>query len=138
MLFLVIIIAAVGISNTMLMAVFERIREVGMLEAMGMTKKEIRRLFLWESAGIGILGGIVGLIIGGGLLVWMTIWGVDFGFLLRDMDIGYRISGVMKAAWNPGTMVVAFFFSLVLSVVVAGLTLGKMLKWPISRCLTHQ
>lgn len=138
MLFLVIIIAAVGISNTMLMAVFERIREVGMMLAMGMTEKEILRLFLWESAGIGLLGGVLGLGIGIAALIPMNIWGVDFGFMLNNMDVGYRIAGVMKAAWNPQTMVQAFVFSVLLALGVARLTLKKMLSWPITQCLTHQ
>ncbi|OHD14768.1 MAG: hypothetical protein A2Z96_01605 [Spirochaetes bacterium GWB1_48_6] len=138
MLFLVIIIAAVGISNTMLMAVFERIREVGMMQALGMTVKEIKRLFLWESAGIGVIGGSFGVAMGA-ILVWpMVTWGVDFTYFIKDIEIGYRLAGVMRAAWNPGTFVTAFIFSILLSLAVAQLTLRKMLKWNITQCLTHQ
>lgn len=136
MLIVVTIIAAVGISNTMLMAVFERMKELGMLQAMGMTVAEIRRLFLYESAGIGAVGALIGLVIGTCLTIPMVIWGIDFSFLLKDMDIGYRIAGVMKAAWNPQGMVTALVFAVVLAVAVARLSLGRMLRLSITDCLS--
>ena len=61
-LLLVIVIAMVGISNTMLMAVFERVRELGMMRAMGMSPGQIRLAFLLEAGGIGLIGSIIGVI----------------------------------------------------------------------------
>ncbi|NBK26054.1 MAG: ABC transporter permease, partial [Spirochaetia bacterium] len=52
-LFLVFIIAAVGVSNTMLMAMFERMREIGMMRALGMKDRDILFSFLFEAGGIG-------------------------------------------------------------------------------------
>jgi ABC-type lipoprotein release transport system permease subunit len=61
----VLLIAGVGILNLMLMAVFERTREIGLLAAMGLKRHEILALFLLEGVLIGLLGSLVGGMLGG-------------------------------------------------------------------------
>jgi putative ABC transport system permease protein len=61
----VLLIAGVGILNLMLMAVFERTREIGLLAAMGLKRHEILGLFLLEGVFIGLLGSLVGGVLGG-------------------------------------------------------------------------
>lgn len=56
-------VAAIGIINTMAMAIYERTREIGVMRACGATKFAIRRLFTFEAALIGLFGGGVGLLI---------------------------------------------------------------------------
>ena len=58
-----LIIAAIGIANTMIMAVYERTREIGIMKVIGAAIKDIRRLFLMESAMIGFFGGLFGVIL---------------------------------------------------------------------------
>ncbi len=137
-LFLVFVIAAVGITNTMLMAVYERMRELGMMRALGMKDNQIHLTFLFEAGGIGLLGAAGGLLLGSSLTWWVVTYGVDFSFLLRDMDIGYRISGVMYGAWNPQGMVQAVIFGVLLSMVVAYFPTRRALKKPITECLRSQ
>ena len=55
-----LIVAAIGIINTMIMSVSERTKEIGVMKAVGCCVKDIRMLFLLESAAIGMLGGVVG------------------------------------------------------------------------------
>ncbi|MCL2603524.1 MAG: ABC transporter permease [Defluviitaleaceae bacterium] len=55
-----LIIAAIGIANTMIMAVYERTREIGIMKVIGAAIWDIRRLFLLESAMIGFFGGLFG------------------------------------------------------------------------------
>jgi putative ABC transport system permease protein len=55
-----IIIAALGVTNTMMMSVLERIREIGCLRAVGMTRWQVVRMVLAEALIIGILGGLFG------------------------------------------------------------------------------
>ena len=62
---IIILIAGVGILNLMLMAVFERTREIGLLGSMGLKRGEIIVLFLLEGVWIGVLGALVGCLIGG-------------------------------------------------------------------------
>ncbi len=54
-------VAAIGIVNTMIMAIYERTREIGTLKAMGASRADIRTLFMMEAGMIGLLGGVLGL-----------------------------------------------------------------------------
>ena len=58
-----LIVAAIGITNTMVMSITERTREIGIMKAIGCRTRDIRLLFLCESGMIGLLGGIFGLMI---------------------------------------------------------------------------
>ncbi|WP_052078837.1 ABC transporter permease [Spirochaeta lutea] len=138
MLFLVFIIAAVGISNTMLMVVFERTRELGTLRAIGMKDGDIRLNFLFEAGGIGILGGLGGLVMGSLLVAFVTYIGVDFSFMLRDIDIGYRLSGVMYGAWHPAAMIGGFALCVIMTMVVAYFPTRRALDMEITDCLRDE
>lgn len=55
-----LLVAAIGITNTMIMSIYERTKEIGVMKVIGASLKDIKRLFLFESALIGLLGGILG------------------------------------------------------------------------------
>lgn len=55
-----LLVAAIGITNTMVMSIYERTKEIGVMKVIGASLKDIKRLFLFESALIGILGGVLG------------------------------------------------------------------------------
>ncbi len=59
-----LLVATIGIANTMVMAIYERTREIGILKAMGASRAEIRRMFMLEAGFIGMIGGVAGLVIG--------------------------------------------------------------------------
>ncbi len=135
---LILIIAGVGISNTMLMAVYERVRELGMMRALGMKNNQIRSLFLWESAGIGLLGGIYGVGLGA-LINWPLVkFGIDYSFLLRESNFGYRIQGQMYGAWEIPTMIAAFFMGVGMAVLVAAFSTHRILRLDIPASLRFQ
>lgn len=62
-----LLVAAIGIANTMTMAILERTREIGLMKAVGATNRHVLAVFLGESAGIGFLGGLGGVSLGWGL-----------------------------------------------------------------------
>lgn len=127
-LFLVFIIAAVGISNTLLMSIMERTPELGMMRAMGMRDGEVRLILLTEAAGIGLLGGVIGVILGGAAVLFLANVGIDYGFMIRNMDIGYRLSGIMYGAWNPAAFIQALAAGVVISITTALLPVRRALK----------
>ena len=61
---LAIFIALIGIANTMALSVFERYREIGLLRAVGMTRRQTRRMIRWEAAIISAVGAVLGALIG--------------------------------------------------------------------------
>jgi ABC-type lipoprotein release transport system permease subunit len=83
-------IAGIGILNLMLMAVFERTREIGILGAMGLKRWETMVLFLLEGVLIGLLGALIGCLLGGAIAVYLGRIGIDimalYGTDLSDMS----------------------------------------------------
>lgn len=61
---LAVIVASLGIVNTLTMNVMERTREIGMLRAIGMTQQQVRQMILAEAGLMGIMGGLLGLVFG--------------------------------------------------------------------------
>ena len=57
-------IALVGIVNTLTLSVFERTREIGLLRAVGMTRRQLRRMVRWEAVAIALYGALVGVVLG--------------------------------------------------------------------------
>ena len=137
-LFLVFIIAAVGISNTMLMSMYERTRELGMMRALGMKDSHIMLSFLLEAGGIGFVGSVIGLALGALGILYMVNVGIDMGFVMRDMDIGYRVQSIIRGTWNLRSFLVTLASGVGLSVIVAWLPIRRSLKMDIPSCLRHQ
>jgi putative ABC transport system permease protein len=59
-----LLVAALSIANTMLMAIYERTREIGLMKAVGASNQDVMYVFLAESGGIGLLGGVTGTVLG--------------------------------------------------------------------------
>jgi putative ABC transport system permease protein len=62
-----LVVAALGIANTMVMSILERTREIGVMKAIGASETEIKLIFFVEAAAIGVIGAVFGLILGWGV-----------------------------------------------------------------------
>jgi putative ABC transport system permease protein len=67
-----LLVAAIGIANTMAMSILERTREIGLMKAVGATNRDVLAIFLGEAAGIGFIGGL-----GGTLIGWLAGQGIN-------------------------------------------------------------
>ncbi|MCX6556777.1 MAG: ABC transporter permease [Candidatus Aminicenantes bacterium] len=119
---IMLLVAALGIINTMLMAVMERTREIGLLRAMGFRKREVLLLFVLEGGVIGFLGSAASCLIGGLCGWYLQTHGIDIAFLLgREVaDIAaaiYPIQDVFRADLTFGMLAFALVFGTVVSVV---------------------
>lgn len=134
-LFLIALIAAIGISNTMMMSVMERKREIGMLRSLGMTRGQLLTLFVIEAGGIGLIGAFGGILLGVLLNIWLIYFGIDFGWMMRDFDVGYRIADVMRGVWNFPTIFGGAIFTVLITALFALLPANRALKQPIPETL---
>ena len=75
-----------GITNTMLMAVMERIRELGMLIAIGMKRLKVFVMILLETIMLSFTGGICGMIIGGASIAWLSHTGINFSAFSSSLE----------------------------------------------------
>jgi putative ABC transport system permease protein len=114
--FLIIILLALGfgIVNTMLMAVLERIKEFGMLMAVGMSKKRVFRMILYETVLLSSVGGIVGMIISALLLGY---WGKN-GINFSGMEQGFEKFGYASVIYP--SLDVSFYFVLSFLIIITG------------------
>lgn len=101
-----LIVAAIGIANTMMMSIYERTKEIGVLKVLGCDLGSIRNMFLLESAFIGFLGGVTGVVLS---------YGISYGMnhLLKLESMGIGTGGAIS--WIPWWL---SFSALVFSVLV--------------------
>ena len=102
---LAIMVALLGIVNTLMLSVFERTREIGLLRAVGMKRRQVRAMIRSESIIIAVFGAVVGIVIGTGL-------GVALSFSLRD-------SGVATVTVPIGSLIEFLILSALLGVAAA-------------------
>ena len=111
---LALLVAALGVANTMMMAIYERTREIGVLKALGASSREIRRMFTVEAGMIGLIGGFFGLIFGT-LLGRLVDW-IGHRFLIAEGVTGVGQLSVVPLWLAIGAMAFAAFIG-----VIAGL-----------------
>ena len=121
---IILMIAAIAIINTVILAALERMGEIGMMKAMGLQRKEIIYTFVLESTGIGILGGLIGLVLGV-FGVWIfRIYGIDWGAMMgmENMNMstfGIPVLGKMYGVWNPAAFISVFMFGIIVSLLAS-------------------
>jgi len=74
---LALAVAALGIVNTLVMAILERRREIGIMKAIGASDRDVKRLFFAEAAAMGVAGGLLGVVLG-----WLIGRAINFGTTL--------------------------------------------------------
>jgi putative ABC transport system permease protein len=99
-----LVVGGIGIMNTMVTAVLERTREIGLMKALGASNQRVLLLFILEAGFIGMLGGIIGIILGYGLSIIIAYIGVSSGFALN-------------AVISPEITIGALLFALVIGIV---------------------
>ena len=110
-----LLVAAIGIANTMAMAILERTREIGLMKAIGATNKNVMSIFLGEAAGIGFIGGLGGVILG---------WGGSA--LLNLVAVSYYASQASSSGGSPLTSVASTPFWLPLFALAFATVIGLL------------
>ena len=95
-----LVVAAIGIANTMIMSIYERTSEIGVLKVIGADLKDIRNIFLIESGLIGLIGGLFGIAISFGISGIINFFASNFaqGHQISVIDFKLASLGVVFAS----------------------------------------
>ena len=96
MLLLSVLIALLGITNTLSLSIIERTREIGLLRAVGMSRKQVRRMIRWESVIISVFGAVLGILLGI-LFGWAVVKALSEQGLLFVLPGGQLIGALFAA-----------------------------------------
>jgi len=105
-----------GIINTMLMAVLERTRELGMLGAIGMSKSKIFSMIMLETVFLTFLGSIIGIVLGSAILLPLLKTGIDLSPLMQDYFEDFGFSSIVYPVLNAKMLL-----QIILLVILAGI-----------------
>ncbi|MGZ4727994.1 MAG: ABC transporter permease [Acidimicrobiales bacterium] len=123
-LLLAIIIAVIGITNTLALSVFERTRELGLLRAVGMSRRQLRRMVRLEAVIVAVFGAILGLIVG-----------LLFGFAVSSALPDNFVSGV---SIPYGTLISLVILAAVVGVLAAIGPARRASKLDILDAVAHE
>ena len=101
--FIAILVGGIGVLNTMLMSVFERTREIGVLRALGWRRRRILGLILREALTLGLLGGMTGI-------------GAAFA-IMKLLSLAPWVGEVLKVNWEPDMFLRAILVALMLGLI---------------------
>ena len=137
---LLFFLALLGISNTMLLAILERTKEIGMMRAMGMTDGQMIFVYMAEACFLGLLGSLLGIALGCALNYPMVKYGLDFSEMLEKMggNMGYRISGNFRGMWSIPVIVGSGVAATALSALMAFFPTRRALKLSITDSLRFE
>jgi ABC-type lipoprotein release transport system permease subunit len=126
---IVILIVAVIIVNTLLMSVFERVREMGILAALGMKGRQIRQMFLLEAASLGVAGIVVGLVLGAAGVAYLATTGIPIGDKMAAVaGSNFALSATMYGRFDASS-----FISLSLATLIVVLLASLYPAWYAAR-----
>jgi ABC-type lipoprotein release transport system permease subunit len=126
-----LLVASFGIANTMIMSILERTREIGIMKAIGAEDREIKLIFFFEAAVIGLCGGIIGVLVA---------WGIDgianrlaYRFILKPQGASF-IDFFSLPFWLSAG---AILFALVVSILAALYPAARAARIDPVRALRH-
>lgn len=122
MTFIILMIAAAGLANTMLMNGFERRGEIGMMMAMGMPRTQVVKMFAFEAGILGFFSSILGSIVGGSISWYYKVYGLDISGKMdaySDKAINMSFSNIIYFEFTPEMIVAGIFIGTFVSILAA-------------------
>ncbi|MCL2294161.1 MAG: FtsX-like permease family protein [Spirochaetes bacterium] len=138
--YLLFLLSFLGISNTILMAILERTREIGMMRALGMTDKQIIMTYMLEAGFLGFIGSVLGIILGCIINYPMVVHGWDLSNMANTLSggIGFRTTGIFRSMWNIPLIIGTGVAATLLSACIAYLPARRAVKMPIADSLRFE
>jgi putative ABC transport system permease protein len=120
--FALLAMAAAGIANTVLMAAFERTREIGTMRALGMNRAGVITMFAAEGGWMGLVGGVIGAFFGGLLTWYYNANGIDMYALMgakADLTSDYPVAAMLYLDFSPMGLLVAVGVAVVVAILAS-------------------
>jgi putative ABC transport system permease protein len=124
LLFFAVLVAAMGIANTLSLSVVERTRELGLLRAVGASRAQVRRMIRVEAVLIAVYGGLLGLALGAGL----------GAAVVRPL----RKSGIDQLSFAPGRLVSYVVLAAVVGTLAAILPARRAARLDVLRAIATE
>lgn len=112
-----VLLSCIVVINTMIMIIRERTREIGMMAALGLEKKEILSLFLIEGGFMGLIGSLLGALAGYFLTAYLGKVGFDYGQALAGMDADILLDTMIYPVSSLENTIFAFILGTVIVVM---------------------
>lgn len=122
------LLSGVGIANTMMMIVFERRKEIGVLKASGMKNLSITKLFCIEGMIIGLIGSIMGSFLGGSVAFYLSKKGLVVGDVLENISNEINIPSVIYPDFNFNKIIMTILLGLIISFLATLLSILPEVK----------
>ncbi|MDR3170703.1 MAG: FtsX-like permease family protein [Treponema sp.] len=137
---LLFILAFMGIANTMLLAILERTKEIGMMRAMGMTDGQLIVTYMVEAGFVGLIGSLLGIFAGCCINFPMVKYGMDFSAMAEQMggNIGYRVTSQMRSMWNLPVIIGSGVVATLLASLMAIFPTRRAVKMPVTESLRFE
>ena len=137
---LLFLLSFLVISNTILLAILERTKEIGMMRAMGMTDRQLIMTYMLEAGFLGFIGAIFGIILGCAINYPMVEYGLDFSAMgdLLDGGIGFRTTAIFRSMWNVPVIIGTGIFATLLASFTAFFPTRRAVKKPITESLRFE
>lgn len=125
---IILLVACSAIANTMLMVVFERTKEIGMMKALGLGNLSIVGLLIAEAGIIGLVGSAAGAALGSLLSYWLKYQGIDISTISATASADIPYGPVIYLAPTPLIVLIGFLLGLFMTIVVAFLPIHRATK----------
>lgn len=137
---ILLLLAFLGISNTILLAILERTREIGMMRALGMTGAEMTLVYMLEAGFLGCIGSALGVALGCILTAPMVKYGMDFSAMSEAMggSIGFRVASRFRAMWNIPVIAGSGIAAMLIASLMAYFPIRRALTMPITESLRFE
>ena len=139
---LLLLLSFFGISNTVLLAILERTREIGMMRAMGMTDGQMIKVYMIEAGFLGLFGSVFGIIAGCLINYPLVKYGIDLSAMSDsvggDDSLGYRVASLLRSMWNIPVIAGTGAIATIIASIMAFFPARRAVKMPITDSLRFE
>lgn len=122
------ILAGVGITNTMMMIVYERRYEIGVLKAQGLRNSKILKLFVLEGGIMGVIGSTLGITLGGTIAYYFSKKGIDLGGVLKNLGDNINVKSVIYMDFSMEILLYPLLAGIIISIITTLIAVIPELK----------